>query len=937
MGADGRKTAETSKKVDANRRVKDKPDEYEDIADEIHQVRTSWTTSSVSDCWKRIEQTGLDNSLKLVSRVKGELTLVSDVSKDVLCSFSNIAAEFGELLNCIRISYLDNEKEIFDGDEREKRYLRSTCPRLVELWSTASCLAIQATKNLVCSKGWSNDADQQELLRAYSGMAAESVKLIVLTLDQASCHSQDDADELQITLIGTTEAVVEHIRVLSKTESEVEETLHTVIEPLHDLIGWELYGVWHILENVLKPRIEAKKQDDDLDHLEDLMKTLSFFEKDTHGAQDDSKVEVEEPRAQQEITPEKKTSKDAKGSAKGSRNNKKTSKEVMVVKEVKTESPAVPENNKRSKQDCLSIIQKFGDHYQRVSNEAWENKRLPVVSWPSGAKIQYRMDSYREIGKVRIETCPMPERKEMMNSLALKADQSLFANLYTFAPSGIKCNHEIKVQFPIMNSVLNEKDSVVVKVKVDGKWLEISEPEKSVVNEAPVVCFAIQNCEAFTAVVQSLSDICVVSPQGTTYTNDEHDVEIHFPEGTVDNEITLRIKTVQFDKQEEDLALAGIVKASVGVEISSAERILDFKKQIRVQLALQGELEDRETKVVLARYNDDEVQILDKKQVILKQVKPGVFSLESKEHWCYALLRIKRIFINMKESVKREFLTGFGKAVRCNIITYIDHFTREGGKMKFVVEVAEKCHAEASVELKKNEKLIEIKKSRSKDILVKQCEQIRVTIDGQIRPSEALPDEHYVICFIRGASNILHVPAELKRDSEKHPDAVLAYTSLPGDKPIHSFAIMTRDLAELETDAITARQGVTVQVDVSKKERNGDEAAVKILQHESLMSLAREMTFMEAKLLGEQLGVKPEKIEHIKESNESDVVSANFQILCDWRGTRPRTTMADFLVSSLRAVGQTKHADVVTEAWKINRTLHRRDFEKKPKNITSKK
>ena len=54
---------------------------------------------------------------------------------------------------------------------------------------------------------------------------------------------------------------------------------------------------------------------------------------------------------------------------------------------------------------------------------------------------------------------------------------------------------------------------------------------------------------------------------------------------------------------------------------------------------------------------------------------------------------------------------------------------------------------------------------------------------------------------------------------------------------------------------------------------------------ESLMSLAREMTFEDGSKLGQQLGVKPEVIKQIKESNEQDPVVSNFQILCQWRGS----------------------------------------------------
>lgn len=61
-------------------------------------------------------------------------------------------------------------------------------------------------------------------------------------------------------------------------------------------------------------------------------------------------------------------------------------------------------------------------------------------------------------------------------------------------------------------------------------------------------------------------------------------------------------------------------------------------------------------------------------------------------------------------------------------------------------------------------------------------------------------------------------------------------------------------------------------------------AALKVLRMESLMSLARELTFDEGSQLGQQLGVKPEQLQRFKETAEKDPVGANFQILCHWRG-----------------------------------------------------
>ena len=164
-----------------------------------------------------------------------------------------------------------------------------------------------------------------------------------------------------------------------------------------------------------------------------------------------------------------------------------------------------------------------------------------------------------------------------------------------------------------------------------------------------------------------------------------------------------------------------------------------------------------------------------------------------------SVLRIKRIFLNMRDSIKKEFLVGYSKKVPCNIVTFIDHLTRGNERQTFVVEAVDKFYVEAIVQSKKDVGLIEIKKGRSKDILLKRGELIHMKTDGQMRPTEILPDDHYDLCYLHGDTNVIHVSTEVKRDPEKLPDAMLIFRHLPDDMVVHSIAMMTRDLAEQPT------------------------------------------------------------------------------------------------------------------------------------------
>ena len=47
--------------------------------------------------------------------------IFSSLSTEDAVNLTAVMVEFAELLNCIRLAFVDNEKEIFDKDEQEKR------------------------------------------------------------------------------------------------------------------------------------------------------------------------------------------------------------------------------------------------------------------------------------------------------------------------------------------------------------------------------------------------------------------------------------------------------------------------------------------------------------------------------------------------------------------------------------------------------------------------------------------------------------------------------------------------------------------------------------------------------------------------------------------------------------------------------------------------
>jgi len=153
----------------------------------------------------------------------------------------------------------------------------------------------------------------------------------------------------------------------------------------------------------------------------------------------------------------------------------------------------------------------------------------------------------------------------------------------------------------------------------------------------------------------------------------------------------------------------------------------------------------------------------------------------------------------MRESVKKEFMVGFGKRVPCQLLTYIDDISRGEETQIFTMEVQDRLNSGIEAETKRQTGIIEVKKSRSKDVFVKRGDLIHIQVDGQMRMTEAMTEEQHLLCYLQGCCNVVSMATEIKRDPEKLPDAMVFYRSKPDNAVLHSVAIMTRDLSELPT------------------------------------------------------------------------------------------------------------------------------------------
>lgn len=176
----------------------------------------------------------------------------------------------------------------------------------------------------------------------------------------------------------------------------------------------------------------------------------------------------------------------------------------------------------------------------------------------------------------------------------------------------------------------------------------------------------------------------------------------------------------------------------------------------------------------------------------------GSFTISS---FSIAVARIRKIFLNMRDTVKKEFQLIFGLVQLCNICTFIDDSQRnmEEGSFFVWIECIDKNMIREDVENKQKAGLIEVKQSRSKDITLRQKQTLILKTDGQIKLRLSDPPDAFKITYLIGADNHVNIPMEVHRDQEKIPYASFAFYEEDSGNPIHTVNIPVRDLSELPT------------------------------------------------------------------------------------------------------------------------------------------
>lgn len=898
------------------RQTDEKDDPLIILREDIERIRASISDSSLThrQRWRQTEDVGLPSCLRVCTKLKGKISHLSSLDA---AEADKLSAVYDELCTTINVMAQDHKEyisNIYDEEEVVKKYYNKTVLDILELWSSCASATVDLMIPLV-EQYWENQSEFEQLAKKISNTCSACVKFTAMTVNLTehpipeNCGS-DVKEKATQEMNNTADTLSRLIQAVIKTSLKVSE------DSLLDMTMWLLFSVHHVAQNVLQPKDKPTTES-----------------KEEEGTKETEK-ENKDPEPVKEST-----------DVTASLNNLLTQLDALQMElsnqyvieknEQNTEGGETDDSCKNDQQ----AINKLANVYTGVVDKICENGKVTVcIDDPNGsdATIYYKPDVYTEVANCSLGSCPMRDRDTWLDEIPLTSDQVLVSDVYVVRNGPLRTSAEVEIDFTYVPLSSTKNKTIKVIAKQDGEWKEVETVNEESDESSAHLSFKTKCLEAFTAYVEILSETCEVTPEETTFTSEVNpDVKVIFSPGLVAETKQIKIKVIPYDarevanlKEQCPDSVRGIMAVSDAVEIRM-DGECDDTKNISVQVSMDDE-EDQDSQLVVIRFKEGKVQVLDKSQCRLKKDR-NLFLVETKGVWGIAVARIRKIFLNMRDTVKKEFQLIFGLVQLCNICTFIDDSQRnkEEGSFFVWIECIDKNMIRDDVENKEKAGLIEVKQSRSKDITLRQKQTLILKVDGQVKLRLADPPDAFKITYLIGADNHVNIPMEVHRDQEKIPYAAFAFYEEDCAHPFHSVNIPVRDLSELPTDEITAKtfNKNNESNNLREQMKQKEEAARKMLSHDSIMNLSRVLSERDGRMLGVQLGVSESWTANAKDECDGDILRTNFRVLCEWRGKAARAAMVDFLISSLKTVGRIDLANVVSEVYKNGRGLSKLDFD----------
>ncbi|XP_060062472.1 uncharacterized protein LOC132543032 [Ylistrum balloti] len=942
-----RKILEEKMRLAKKKYAEEKDDPTVILALDIKKIWKSLEEFSIpSDAWRRVEDFALPSAYRACTKVKGKMILMDSISAREASKLSSVFDEFRTVIQYITGVYMDVSANIAEDPEQAEKYYQKTCVAITTLWS--ACVRLTVDCVITLKQNWGCTDEYMELSKKISSTCAMCVKMITVTNDVIKFPVPDAQKDafLECAVDKSTEVCSS----LSKLIDAVKPNEEGPADAMMEMVTWSLFSLNHVSCFVIKPllangHVESKWFKQYSETLSKMFDKLQGVTEETSTGLDMQAREETPPPPQPESETEPEVKEEVKGKEKKNEVNKKgvkKGKEAEDPQEPEQEVPPPP-----PPPQTPEILTSLDQQYAKFSEDVISAGKVTICIEDTSdlnARLFYRPEVHKELAKCRFGACDMKDRVQWLEEINLTPDQTLVSDIYVISDGILMTTVDVEVEITAIPPK-GSASRIIVKIRKGGVWSILEKYDKEVLPEHVQVSFKTNELEAVYAYVEEPSDEEEIVPEGCTFKSPTNSkVFINFPHGAVQDPTKVLVKFVSAESAEQNVnerpsskdkassGILGILAVSDAVEVSAKDSSVDIQKNILVQLTIDGDDSDdgKDTHLVVIRYKDDQVQVMDKSQCHITQVEHGVYSVQTRGLWCIGLARIKKIFLNMRDTLKKEFLVMFGKVKLCNLCTFIDNTLRDKdrGLTTFWIEILEKCRVPEATSEHAQHNLIEVKSSRSKDLIIRQSETLIIQLDGQIRVVGAPLRDKYTLTYLENTDNHLQVPLEIKRDQDKPPNATFTFKDATSGQTCHTVSVPIRDLTELPTDEITSRPPTKYHdKDNSREElKHRDEAAKNVLSHSSLMCMARELSHAECKRLGTQMGVSMETMEKFSTACDREPTNTNFRILCEWRGKSVRSSMVDFLINSLRTTGLCSQAAVVEKVSKLCRGIHQEDF-----------
>ncbi|XP_052216609.1 uncharacterized protein LOC127834638 isoform X2 [Dreissena polymorpha] len=593
-----------------------------------------------------------------------------------------------------------------------------------------------------------------------------------------------------------------------------------------------------------------------------------------------------------------------------------------------------------------------------------------------------------DVAQTRISSCPNEMRKHMLEEMCLKESQKVISDIFLLRGKQPASWRGIHIHCPLTKTYDEIRVKLFVKVKVGDNWQAVDARYDNSFGKGSFLVFQGCTMEGFVAIEERPMTSKEVGVRGETLVTSFDDKLL----AHVSPDMTSQTGSVTMMVQPTDRPRAQqyrefcpedfrhITSASPAVEIDG---VASGGRRVSIQIPFHA-LKDPKTKILVLKYVGDKFEVRDSEGLV-QEMSEHVYTIKDNTNGGTMLATVdaEAYTVDSDRSLQREMELILGRKHLCKLLMFVECAPAPTGTTitsadqlnEIVLNVV--CTEKFRVPDIINEKLklgmVELPKSQSPDRLLQQADNIKLEVKGSVSLDSDIPEDAYTLTYLEGSDNYVRFPLRIT-DCNGRVTFVLRLGK--DNSVLHTFFCSVQELLALlvqgyviqsqptspttepNADSVFHSEGLSVEKEVTKEEKEKEpelikddtsiasssltresttvadddtdlltQASLKILNRNSLVNLAKQIKNDESHLLGVCLGLRPEKMSSLFRMYRHSSSLTTFYVLYEWRGRKTQADLADRLIQALRDIGRNDLAQIVSEVRKSNRALTPQDFE----------